>query len=189
VDGKVTVTFSEEMNRSSVALTVDGTTGTLTWEGNSVTYTPGSSLAHLLGYTVSVTGNDLAGNPATKSWSFITIAYQGSLRGVLRDANGVPMANAHVVLSNGQNTTTDANGSFEFTNLAPGNYNMTISRDGYADTAIETSVGADQVNDLGSLNVDMKQITSTNWMPFVIAGVLSVIVGLFLVVLVRRRNK
>jgi LPXTG-motif cell wall-anchored protein len=35
----------------------------------------------------------------------------------------------------------------------------------------------------------MKQITSTNWMPFVIAGVLSVIVGLFLVVLVRRRNK
>ena len=36
------------------------------------------------------------------------------------------MANAHVVLSNGQNTTTDSNGSFEFTNLAPGHYNMTI---------------------------------------------------------------
>ena len=189
VDGKVTVTFSEAMNQSSVVITIDGATGTVTWEGNAVTFAPGSPLAHLLGYTVSVSGNDLAGNPVSKSWSFTTIAYQGSLRGVLRDANGVPMANAHVVLSNGQNTTTDANGSFEFTNLAPGGYNMTISRDGYADTMMELTLGADQINDIGAVNVDMKQITSTNWMPFVMAGILSVIVGLFLIVMVRRRKK
>ncbi len=93
-------------------------------------------MSHLVQYTVTVSGTDKAGNPVSKSWTFTTIGYQGELKGVMMDANGVPMANAHLRLSNGMTTTTDANGNFEFDGLAPGDYTITVSRDGYADTTM-----------------------------------------------------
>jgi hypothetical protein len=98
------------------------------------------------------------------------------------------MAHAHLILSNGNTTTTDANGSFSFTNLAPGEYNITISRDGYADSTVNATRGMDQNKDLGAVNVDMMPIAATNWWPFILAAMLTGFVGLLLIILVKRRK-
>jgi hypothetical protein len=189
INGSVTVTFSEAMDRASVVLTVGSVEGTLSWTGNQVTFTPAEALVHLGNYIVSVSGTDLAGNPVSKTWTFATEAYQGSLIGVLRDSDGAILANTVITLSNGQNTTTDANGSFEFTNLAPGHYNMTVSREGYNDLTVEATVGLDQVKDMGAVQVDIKPVTASNWWPFIMAFVMTIIVAMLMIVLVNRRKK
>jgi hypothetical protein len=172
-----------------VVLTVGSVEGTLSWTGNQVTFTPAEALVHLGNYIVSVSGTDLAGNPVSKTWTFATEAYQGSLIGVLRDSDGAILANTVITLSNGQNTTTDANGSFEFTNLAPGHYNMTVSREGYNDLTVEATVGLDQVKDMGAVQVDIKPVTASNWWPFIMAFVMTIIVAMLMIVLVNRRKK
>jgi hypothetical protein len=187
----LTVTFSEAMNRTSLVLSIEGLAGTTTWSNDTVTLDPTDAMAHLTKYTVTVSGTDLAGNPVSKSWSFTTIGYQGELKGVMRDGNGVPMANAHLRLSNGMTTTTDANGNFAFEGLAPGDYSITISRAGYADSTLNATVGMDQSKDMGSIDVSMSPVAQTNWMPFIVAGLLSGLVGAFLIIVMirKRRNK
>ena len=67
VTAKIIVNFSEEMNHSSVEssfFTINGTSGSFTWSGNNMTYTPGSNLEYGKTYTVIIgTGaKDIAGN-------------------------------------------------------------------------------------------------------------------------------
>ena len=188
-NSNLTATFSEAMNRTSVVFTVGMVEGTLSWTGDQVTFTPAAALEHLGTYIVSISGKDVAGNPVSKAWTIVTDAYQGSLIGVLRDSDGVILANTLITLSNGQNTTTDANGSFEFPNLAPGHYNMTVSREGYNDLTVGATVGLDQVMDMGAVHVDVIPTTASNWWPFILAFVMTIVVAMFVVVLVKRRKK
>ena len=81
VTTKITVTFNEAMNNSSVESafsTIPVTTGSFSWSGNVMTYTPDSNLAYNQTYNVTVgTGaKDLAGNSLNSAyiWSFITFA-------------------------------------------------------------------------------------------------------------------
>ena len=78
---------------------------------------------------------------------------------------------------------------FEFDGLAPGDYTITVSRDGYADTTVDATVGMDQNKDMGSINVAMSPVAQTNWLPFIVAGLLSGLVGLFLVIVVVRKRR
>jgi hypothetical protein len=118
VGSGISVPFSEAMNKSSVRISIDGVSGVITWNDNVATFTPSSALAYDTTYTVTVTGEDFAGNAVTSSWSFTTLKEDGVISGTVRDANG--NANATVTLSNGMNTTTDANGYFEFDKVASG---------------------------------------------------------------------
>jgi hypothetical protein len=52
---------------TAVVLSIEGVVGTMAWNGNNVTFSPASALAHLGSYTVSVSGRDLAGNSVTKT--------------------------------------------------------------------------------------------------------------------------
>ena len=79
VNTQITVTFNESMNQSSAQTafsTLPSTTGSFTWSGNMMIYTPGSNLSEDTTYNVTVgTGvKDLAGNNMQSSydWNFIT---------------------------------------------------------------------------------------------------------------------
>jgi hypothetical protein len=76
---RIDVTFSEAMNQASVQSafsTIPATTGSFSWNGNKLTYTPASKPAYLTTYSVTI-GNgarDLAGNNMTSpyAWQFTT---------------------------------------------------------------------------------------------------------------------
>lgn len=74
VNTQITVTFSEAMNQASAQSafsTSSATTGSFSWSGNTMTYTPSSYLAYSTSYTVTIgTGaKDLAGNNLQSTYS------------------------------------------------------------------------------------------------------------------------
>ncbi len=83
--------------------------------GNVATYTP-NALEYNTEYTVTVQGEDLAGNAVSYQWSFSTVVTLGNIEGRIVDGDGTAIANATVTLSNGMTTTTDASGHFVFDN-------------------------------------------------------------------------
>ena len=56
----------------------------------------------------------------------------GGIRGIVVDDSIRPVEGAKVVLMNGDETLTDAQGRFTFTGLAPGEHFITVSKPGYA---------------------------------------------------------
>ena len=73
VNAKISIAFSEAMSKSSVVITVSGVTGTIAWNGNTAVFTPSSVLKGSTEYTVTVGGEDLAGNElAETTWTFTT---------------------------------------------------------------------------------------------------------------------
>ena len=74
VNTQLTVTFSEAMNQASAQSafsTSSAITGSFSWSGNTMTYTPSSYLAYSTSYTVTIgTGaKDLAGNSLQSTYS------------------------------------------------------------------------------------------------------------------------
>lgn len=75
----IIVEFSKAMNKSSVSITVDGVSGTISWDGNIATFAPSSGLKENTEYTVVVNGKDIAGNDLEETtWTFRT-ANDGAL--------------------------------------------------------------------------------------------------------------
>jgi len=75
----ITATFSEVMNATSInesTFSIEGATGTVSYEGTTATLTPSADLAYNTTFTVTVTTGvkDIAGNPmaADYIWSFTT---------------------------------------------------------------------------------------------------------------------
>ena len=79
ISSMINVTFSEAMNKStteSAFSTFPATTGSFSWSGNNMTYTPVSNLAYNTTYNITVgTGaKDAAGNNMTSyTWPFTTV--------------------------------------------------------------------------------------------------------------------
>ena len=66
---------------------------------------------------------------ASLSWLFLDSAgVAASLTGVVRDTEeGRPMANATVAFESiGRTISTDRSGAYNFPNIAPGTYNVTV---------------------------------------------------------------
>ncbi len=146
------VAFSEALDHDTVSILVNGVTGTLTWNGNTAIFTPSAFLDHSTTYTVAVEGQDLAGHEVTESWSFTTMSNEGSISGTVRDPDGNLVDNATVALSNGQVTTTDEYGHFEFSNVSAGNYTLEITKAGFPTVTQNVEAGAGQEIDLGSIS-------------------------------------
>ena len=76
----------------------------------------------------------------------------GTLRGQVTDPSGASIAGATVVLTTpaGQTVgrTTDANGTFEVPDLAPGNYNLAVTIAGFAPGEQGLQIVAGQVQQL-----------------------------------------
>ena len=148
VGGTIGVTFDEAMNQTSVVMTLNGEEVELAWNGNTATYTPNPALAYGTAYAISVTGKDVAGNPlGTTSWTFTTVDGAVISGVVTDDATGLPIAGATISFG-GQIDTTDENGAFTISGVAPGTYAMAVSKDGYApwEQNVQATSGANIVN-------------------------------------------
>ncbi|MFA5943481.1 MAG: carboxypeptidase-like regulatory domain-containing protein [Candidatus Thermoplasmatota archaeon] len=66
----------------------------------------------------------------------------GGIRGIVVDQAIVPVAEATVVISGGQNTTTDAEGLFNFTGLQPGDYLLSVGKPGFTGVQASATVVA-----------------------------------------------
>ena len=208
---KVRVTFSEEMDHNATTITVNGITGTVTWNGVEAVFTPATTLKGRTTYTVNVNGKDLAGNSlAATTWTFKT-AKVGTITGIIRGHNGnvlggviVKLLGHNTAASTGmsyfaldlgvydgiaQETTTDANGSYSFYDVAIGNYTLEFTEDGYATQDIPVSMTSDAV-DLGGVTMDSTVATnsSDNTMLYAVAIIAVIVVVLLLVLVVRRKK-
>lgn len=185
----MSVSFSKVMNESSVSVVVDGVTGTIAWNGNDVAFTPSTSLGYGTTYTVDVTGKDLAGNPVAYSWSFTTMKNEGAIDGVIKDADGNPIANATVTLSDGM-TTTDFNGHFSFENVTAGTYTLNVTGAGIEPISQNVTTSAGHTSELGTLSA-LASLKSSSNDGFLYGAVAVLFVALFLllVLLARRRKK
>jgi hypothetical protein len=104
VNGKVSVTFSEAMNASTLTASsfklMKGTTsvsGTISYSGSVATFTPASALTGSTVYTASITtaASDLAGNALASNfvWTFTTVAVTPVPTGVSFSGEVVPILN------------------------------------------------------------------------------------------------
>lgn len=66
----------------------------------------------------------------------------GGIRGIVVDQSIAPVAGARVVLSGGDNTTSDEEGLFRFTGLQPGDYFVAVSKPGFTSVQQAASVVA-----------------------------------------------
>lgn len=88
---------------------------------------------------------------------------RGMLQGRVVDAaTGVTLANVTVALSgtSAASATTGVDGVFQFNNLAPGSYSLSISLAGYATVSTQTTVNANATKDLGTISL-VKSTTAT----------------------------
>jgi hypothetical protein len=153
LDPVIRVTFSEAMNQSSVTFT--GIAGTKTWNpaGTEVNLTH-LSLAYATTYDITVSGKDLVGNALTGpnlTWSFTVIT---QVIGTVEDLKGNPVADATVALAQGTvlvDGLTDSNGHFGLI-VNGGTYNLTISKSGFQDLAVNNKTfGVGQNNTMSTL--------------------------------------
>jgi len=172
VDTVVQVNFSKGMDASATNLTVSGVAGTLSWEGNNLTFTPATALAYGTTYHVSVEAVDKVGNVVQETWSFTTTD-RGTITGVVTDKDGKPLAGVKVSLDNGEYVVTNEAGEF-ITNARAGQHNLTLSKLGWDGKTITVSLSPGQTLSLGSVAVE-----PTN--PLAIYGIIAA-VGAVLIV-------
>ncbi len=169
----VNVTFSEQMDRSASNITIDGVNGTMSWDGNSITFTPYAALRGMTTFNVTVNGSDMAGNSLSSTWTFRT-APVGQISGIVLGHDGNVLAEATVKLISRataartemraplsvvaaiggvQTTTTDKNGAFAFYDVAIGDYTLEITENGYATKSIPVTMTSEAVQQ-GGIELD-----------------------------------
>jgi|GEM_PF-2793394 len=183
IDGPIIVSFSEPMSKTSVSISVGGITGTVSWSGNVLTFTPSSALAYGSSYTVVVSGKDLAGNELSASWSFITMKDEGTVGGTIVGPDGNPVAGATVTLGN-MTATTDGNGRFVLSNVTSGMYDLKVSKDGYEALTESVTVIAGETVEMGTLNV---RSTSNIGMLIAAAVAVAAVLAIAAFMLVKRK--
>jgi len=144
---RISVSFSEPMDKNRVEITVAGVQGTLTWNGQNVSYIPTAPLEYGSSYTVQVSGRDLAGNAMSPTtWVFQTISTV-TISGTILDEMDQPVVDALVTLDTGATTTTDDNGNF-ILESPPGIHTIVISKEGFQGQTMDVEVanGQTQVN-------------------------------------------
>ena len=184
----VSVAFSVAMSPTTTTIVVDGIAGTTAWSGNAATFTPSTTLISNTVYTVTVTGKDAAGNSlVSTTWSFTTMNNGGTIEGVIMDANGGPIANATIIMSNGLVTRTDAFGRFSFTNVTAGSYDMSVGKDGYHTISQNVNTTAGQMNDLGFLS--LPATSSAADIGLIIGIIVAIVAVLLISVFAMRKQK
>ena len=95
-------------------------------------------------------------------------AQNGRIRGTVRDAHNVPLAGAAVRVVGGtaaaRRATTDAEGTFAFTNLAPGTYTVSASLPGVrtqSHAGVQVAADAEAVVDFVLVALELEAITVT----------------------------
>jgi hypothetical protein len=149
----VVASFQEAVDHGSVAIAVNGVDGELHWSGDDAVFVLSSPLEPGRNYNATVTGTDSEGKAFSVDWSFTTVDDVGSISGTVLGPDGQAVTGASVTLSNGAATTTDADGHFTLTGIAPGRYTLTVSEEGYDARTVDVIVAAGQALELGTLSI------------------------------------
>ncbi len=141
--------FSEAMNKSSVVISIQGVSGTISWDGNTATFTP-TALGYNGDYTATVYGKDIAGNTVEHSWTFNTTKV-GNVEGYLVDDEGNVLVGVLVCLSNGMSMVTDSSGHFLFEHVELGDYSLIVDIDSYQGYTADVNVEAAETIHMGNI--------------------------------------
>jgi hypothetical protein len=163
---EIMVTFSKEMNASTVVVMVNGSPVPLRWEGNSAFGLPEGGWANRTKHDVQVDGQDLFGNPVeTVSWSFRTGHALVWLNGTIMDAMGEPVANVTLRLLGKVVGVTDENGHFSLL-VAPGKHELKVHKEGFKEKGVEVTIEPDLSMDM-QVTVDWARgpLPWTIWVP------------------------
>jgi len=184
IDRSIVISFSEAMNRTSVAIKVNGVAVSFAWNGNNATLA--TLLSYNMEYTVNISGYDLAGNRMSREMAFSTVEV-GTIEGVAVDDNGALLANVTVTLGGDLRTTTDANGHFIFANVTVGSYRLTFEKEGYKVGSVNATIQKGETNAIGGVVLETipSDGGSDNGYMLIMAGISVVItialVGVFLI--------
>jgi len=148
-DTTIWMTFSEEMNTSSVSVFLSGTAGTGSWSGNTLALVPFAPLRAGASYTVTVSGEDLAGNLISERWTFTVIA-PATLTGQVLDPDGRPLEGVVVTLGDGRTAVTDRYGAFSI-EAGEGRHDITFTMPGYLSTTSTVILSPGQSAFLGAV--------------------------------------
>lgn len=93
-------------------------------------------------------------------------AQTGAIAGSVRDAEGMPIPGAHVVLERGtRGTATDADGRFRIEGLPAGSFELSVSAVGFARRTVSVAVDAGTVSDvlvtLAELTLESAEVVVT----------------------------
>jgi photosystem II stability/assembly factor-like uncharacterized protein len=100
-------------------------------------------VASASGFATQTKGTNVtAGQTSTVNFTLAAVAATGALNGTVVDiSNNVPISGATVSFSGGT-TTTDGNGFYQFTNVAPGTYSVTASHSGFFSSTQSATVSS-----------------------------------------------
>lgn len=98
-----------------------------------------------------------------------SVEMSNSITGVISTKNGNVLAGVTVVLSDGTQQTTDAQGHYSFNDVKPGSYTLTASKEGYATATGEVAINDNNLGETGIWNGVLLKNGST--IKVTIAGV------------------
>lgn len=184
----ITVTFSEDMNASSVVVLVNAVQANGTWDDRR--FILDLALEFESNYQVAVAGHDLSGNDLEPfGWTFRTEDIDADVKGRVVDCNGEPLSGVMVKVGE-QEALTNANGSFSLL-LSPGDHVLNMSKDGYLDKMVMVHVepGGDMVleDHVMSESVGVKGLYIAD-VVYAIIAVLAVLAIAAIVIYTRRRK-
>jgi hypothetical protein len=167
VNSKVTATFNEAMNASTITSSsftlMQGTTsiaGSVSYSGTTATFTPTGVLTGNKVYTATITtaAKDVAGNALTSnySWSFTTVATTPPVTGLSFATDVVPALNVCNVCHVHSWTTSSVASTF-YTNLVSSGY---VNAASYTTSKLYTKMNAGHPS--SSMSADMTKIIT--WM-------------------------
>ena len=175
VDSTVQVNFDEEMDHAATSVSVSGgVTGTVSWSGLDLIFTPSAALAYGTSYTVTVSSQDKVGTPITKTWTFTTTD-EGRVSGVVIDNNGKPLSGVTVTMDGQTTVVTNETGEFTFYPRS-GNHTLTMSKTGWDGKTVAVDVRPGEAVALGSVSISPSN-------PLAIYGIIAAVVGVAIVVL------
>ncbi|MEE9505708.1 MAG: Ig-like domain-containing protein [Thermoplasmata archaeon] len=199
VTENIVIGFSELMDESSVRSAfyfTDGTTvwqegdGTFVWNGDEVTFIPDSDLRYGTNYTVTITQSamDRSSNHLTSdhSWSFTTDVGSGTIRGRVRDENGVDLRDVAITIQGlDMSVHTSSNGSYIFEDVPAGSYTIRFSKEGLNGVTRSVDLEPNQVREL---NVTLTHTLTLFGLWWMILLIVILVVILFMLLWWRRRR-
>ncbi len=192
VTENIVIGFSELMDESSVQSAfhfTDGTTvwqegdGIFVWNGEEVTFIPDSDLRYGANYTVTITQSamDRSSNHMTSdhSWSFTTDVGSGTIRGTVRDENGVDLRDVVITIQAlDMSVHTSSNGSYIFEDIPAGSYTVRFSKEGLNGATRTVDLEPNQVRELNVTLTHTLTLFDLWWMILLIVILVVVLVML-----------
>lgn len=196
IDSKISITFSEPMDESSIELDVTNVKGSVAWDDGLLIFTPKSDLDYETTYDVYIDGNDLAGNALpSKQYSFTTKALE-KITGRVLDIDEKPVADANIILATGERTTSDADGYFTLT-AHPGTFSVSIEKEGYVNQRLDMSLNNGETKDIGIVYFKSTQTKDESeddpqnllWIGIIIIMVVIIIIIIAVVLIKSKSSK